>query len=406
MSTAAAAAGSLAAFDGRELRVRHAGEEAWLCRIAPPDPEQDGETGEAGALLAGEELELWGGSAALGGAQAGDLQVARAEAEARLAARRAAGAGAPRSYRCLQDALAAARDGDRILMLAGHHNLAGTSARVDKRVLISGEGALGETYVEQRSNAPLLLITAPAVVQVLSLDLCGFRECVMVAGDARCTPLLQDCKLRSSGSNALLVLDGARPTLRRADIGAAKVGALTLHDARLTLLRCTLQQCGEQGLRAQDRSRVRLEACRLADNEAEAVVAMEQASVELLNCSLRANKGPALDVSGGASARVSGGEAADNAGGVFLWDRGTARLEGLRLGGGAHHALLAGDGGASCVALGCTIEGDVMEVRHGSLQLEQPPPNTNVRRPATAAATLPPEAGCFKFEADRYLRKQ
>jgi hypothetical protein len=81
---------------------------------------------------------------------------------------------------------------------------------------------------------------------------------------------------------------------------------------------------------------VRLEACRLADNEAEAVVAMEQASVELLNCSLRANKGPALDVSGGASARVSGGEAADNAGGVFLWDRGTARLEGLRLGGGAH----------------------------------------------------------------------
>ena len=406
VSTAAALDGSLAAFDGRTLTVRHAGEDAWLCRIAPADPALDGELDEDGSLLAGDQLDLWAGTAALGGAAPGALQVAHAEAHARLAARRAAAASRPASFRCLQDALAAAADGDRIVLQAGHHNLAGTSARVDKRVLICGEGALGDTYVEQRSNAPLLLITAPAVVRNLSLDLCGFRECVMVAGDARVTPLLEQLKLRSSGSNALVTCDACAPTLRAADLGAAKVGVLALHRSRPQLLRCLLSQCGEQALRAQDATHVTLEACRLVKNEAEAAVAMDAASVTLIRCQLSANKGPALDVSDRARAFVHGGEAADNAGGVFLWGAAEVRLEDVCLGGGLHHALLAGDDGTRCTALGCTIVGDVMETSAGSLQLEHAAPHTNIRKKGKAAAMLPPEEGCFKFEADRYLRKQ
>ena len=50
--------------------------------------------------------------------------------------RRAAAVGKPLSYRCVQDAMAAARDGDVILVERGHHNVAGTTIEVNKRVLI------------------------------------------------------------------------------------------------------------------------------------------------------------------------------------------------------------------------------------------------------------------------------
>ena len=75
MSTAAALDGSIAAFDGRTLHVRSAGEEAWLCRIAPATPEEEAEAAGQGALLAGDELELWSGAAAVGGVDSGALQV-------------------------------------------------------------------------------------------------------------------------------------------------------------------------------------------------------------------------------------------------------------------------------------------------------------------------------------------
>lgn len=42
----------------------------------------------------------------------------------------------PRSYRRLKDALADAKDGDRILMLRGIHNFSGETCEVKKRVLI------------------------------------------------------------------------------------------------------------------------------------------------------------------------------------------------------------------------------------------------------------------------------
>ena len=370
---------------------------------------------------------MWAGSAALGGEQSGALQVctrtfsisrarahatipaqvARADAAARRVQLRSAVASSkPLSFRCMQDALVAARDGDRIVMQLGHHNMAGSSAIVDKRVLIRGEGSLGDTYVEQRSNAPLMIASAPAVVQNLSLDLCGFRECVLVQGDSRSQLLLEDCKLRSSGSHAIVTREACQPKLRRLDVGAAKAGLLALQESQPQLMRCAMTACGEQAVRAQDRSRVALQGCRLAGNEAEGAVAMDASHLSLSDCVITSNKGPALDISGTAHAIVRGGEVANNAGGMFLWDTATARLEGARLSGGQHHALLVGDDGARAVALGCTIEGEVMATLASSLRLEQPPPQTNVMKRGKQAATLPPEEGCFKFEADRYLRKQ
>lgn len=334
-------------------------------------------------------------------------QVARAEAESRKALRLATtGSGKPPSFRCLQDALAAAHDGDRIVVLLGHHNLAGTTAEVCKRVLIRGEGRLGQTTMEQRSNSPLMRFTSPAVVQNLSLDLCGFRECVLAEGDARCTPLVEGCMLRCSGSHSIVVAGAAQPVFRDCDIGGNKAGVFALENGRPRLERCLLSGCGEQGVLAQERACITLEACTVKGNEAEGVVSMENASVQMGSCMLLDNKGPAVDVSGTAHAHLRGGEVVGNLGGVFLWDSASAKLEGVRLRGGVHHALLAGDDGVRCVAHGCNIEGDTMESRPGALRLEHKPPRANSMRPAAVPATLPPEAGCFKFEADRFTRKQ
>ena len=162
----------------------------------------------------------------------------------------------PLSFRSLQDALAAARDGDRIVMQLGHHNVGGTAADVRVRVLIrcawaavcdvalgcaaadspaparSGEGELGDTILEQRANAPLLRLLAPAVVQNLVLDMCGFRECVSAEGDARCTPLLEACRIRCSGDHAVVCAGTSAATLRGCEIGSRKAGLLSLDAAR------------------------------------------------------------------------------------------------------------------------------------------------------------------------------
>ena len=154
VSTAAALSGSVAAFDGRILHVRSAGEDAWLCKEAPMSVEHDAEEPERIALLAWEESDMWAGANAVADAAlqarwmalsacatAADgmprLQVARAEQEAASAKRKAEMAlTKPLSFRSMTDAMAAARDGDRIVVQLGHHNMGGSVLRVDKRVLI------------------------------------------------------------------------------------------------------------------------------------------------------------------------------------------------------------------------------------------------------------------------------
>ena len=80
VSTTGAMHGCLDAFDGRVLHVRNAGEDAWLCQIAPPSAEDDADTygidslpgDQPAGLLAGDDLDVWAGVAAVPGA---DLQV-------------------------------------------------------------------------------------------------------------------------------------------------------------------------------------------------------------------------------------------------------------------------------------------------------------------------------------------
>ena len=407
VSTTAALHGDMAeAFNGRILHVRSAGEDAWMCQIAPPSPEdEDSElllSNQPTSMLAGQDLDVWAGAAAFH--PDGALQVARAEAAAALARRRSVGDKAL-SFRCVQDAMAAAHDGDRIVLLAGHHNAAGTPICVDKRVLITGAGAFGEVTMEQRSNCPLMRITAAAVIQNLSMELCGFRECLLFEGDARNTAVVQDCSVRCSGSHAIVVAGAAQPTLRRLDVAAQAAGVLTLERSSPILHTCTFDECGAQCIRACDASKPMLDACVIQKAKAEGVVAMDQAAVHLTRCRVTSNAGPGIDVSAHGAVTCVQCHIVRNAGGVFLWDAASARLEDCHIDGGIHHAILA-DGASACVhASACVIVGDVLSTRPESIASVTKEEHGNTRRRALPAS-LPPEDGPFKFVADRYTRKQ
>lgn len=67
---------------------------------------------------------------------------------------------------------------------------------IDKRLLISGEGRLGETQIDQRANSPTFRIRRTCVIQNLDLDMTGFRECVNVGGSSFVHPLVSSCKIR------------------------------------------------------------------------------------------------------------------------------------------------------------------------------------------------------------------
>lgn len=73
---------------------------------------------------------------------------------------------------------------------------------------------------------------------------------------------------------------------------------------------------------------------------------MDAARLSLTACTLRDCKGPGVDVSGGASAAVTGGTIEQCVGGVWLWDAGRATLQAASVAGGPSHAILA-DGTAS-----------------------------------------------------------
>ena len=260
--------------------------------------------------------------------------------------------------------------------------------------------------IEQRGNAPLFHFTVPAVVQNLVLDLTGFRECLLFDGSERCTPLVEGCKLLCSGDHSAVSVGAAAPTLRRCNITARKAGLLSLDSSRPHLQDCTVGPCDEQGLRAADSSWPRVERCRITECCAEGIVAMENACVEAVDCTLSGNKGPGVDVSGSAHVAMDSCVIADNAGGVFMWDATSSALRNCRINGGPHHALLA-DSSSRPTLQECVVNGDLLLLSAESAAGGKDAGQRNQITPPKQPAVLPAEvSGPFKFEADRFTRKQ
>lgn len=281
----------------------------------------------------------------------------------------------------------------------------GETVPLSKRLLIEGEGQLGEAVIDQRANAPMFRITGAGVVlRNIDLDQTGFREALLVEGGASVRPLLDGCRVRCSGDDAVNVTGRADPYLRGCELTGRKCGVRAFGEARGLFERCTLTGCGEQGVKAMESAAPALSRCTISDCGEEGAVAMDSSRLTLHACTMSGCKGPGLDASGAARVRITGGAVEGCVGGVFLWGSSRALLRGATLAGGPCHALLV-DGLAMPDAQGCLIRG---HVHAGDSVWERLlDPKTNNRLEDTECGVdLPPESGPFVFEPNQYTRKQ
>ena len=435
----AALKGRAVGFTGRKLEVRSAGDDAWLGRPAPHVPSLDGPLTEETALpsddlskSAVEEKETSrhktpgllpsasvttpskqsitdssAGTASISAREDGLATWHYSDAPAVVSQQRT-------SFRSIREAVAAARDGDRIVLLRGVHNGMGEAIDVKKRLLIEGEGSLGETVIDQRANVPTFRISRGGVViRNLDLDHTGFREAVLVEGSASVYSLIDGCIIKCSGDDAVNVAGNAAPYFRQCVITGKKTGIRAFDRAKITLEGCIIEKCGEQGVKLMEKSKIDATLCTLRDCEEEGVVVMDNAAVSLLACTVTGNKGPGVDCSGNGVAEIRGGDVAGNVGGVWLWDDSSMNVDGVRLDGGRAPVILS-DGNGRPKAKSCVIKGTIHApdvawagllgdggqgaggVNNLNNRLEDPDVPTD----------FPPEEGPFRFVPNRYTRKQ
>ncbi|GHP04260.1 hypothetical protein PPROV_000301400 [Pycnococcus provasolii] len=401
--------GSFAGFDGRTLEVRSAGEDAWMGGRAPKDPFLDGVNDEDVYDVAGKHSN----GSAMDAKDLPDLAravvdpAARANYEAERARRDGLirdASNVPRSFRCLLDAVKAARDGDRIVLLRGIHNTMGETCDVDKRILIRGEGRMDEVTVDARSNTPVLRITASCAVQNLFFDMTGFRETLYIEGGAHVRPMFEHVRVKCSGDDTLNIAGAVQPLFVDCYFQARKNGVRTLGTSRTEMIRCRMTQCNHSGLKVMDNSSVTMRQSFVTDNDEDGIVAMDEADVTLVETQVHDNRGPGVDVSG--AGRVvcrDGSLIKGNIGGLWMWEEATAHCDGLKLNGGESHAMLV-DGNARARVRRSVIEGIIQctdelamnGIEHGS----------NTRLAVHPATELPGEMGAFAFHPDVYTRKQ
>ncbi|BDA45677.1 probable UPF0225 protein Spro_2712 at N-terminal half [Coccomyxa sp. Obi] len=349
----AGSAGASSEFEPLIDEVRDAGEEAWLGREAPEDPELDG----------AEEPLLALPSSSNGDGAAEKLPSSCREVMASLsggtASHHALGLVRKFSFRSLHAAVAAARDGDQILLKRGIHNGLGETVHVSKRVLIRGEGTLGETRIDHRANCPALRIGRVCVVQGLDIDMTGFREAVKIEGPASVRPAIQNCIIRCSGDDAVNVCGKAAPIFESCTLQARKCGVRAYERAGVSLTDCKIEACGEQAIKAFESAEVSLSRqapllkSMLADCEEDGIVALDQSSIRLEACTISGCKGPAVDLTNQARLHARKCTFRDCMGALWVWDDASADVADCRLLADKTYVVLADGNAAANLQASC-----------------------------------------------------
>ena len=102
---------------------------------------------------------------------------------------------------------------------------------------------------------------AGVVLRNIDLDQTGFSEALLVEGGADVRPLLDGCRVRCSGDDAVNVTGRADPYLRGCELTGRKCGVRAYGEARGLFERCTLTGCGEQGVKAMESAAPALSRC-------------------------------------------------------------------------------------------------------------------------------------------------
>ena len=410
-------------FPGRQLEVRCAGEEAWLGRPAPHVPELDGPLDEDSALpsdsLDGENDSKTSKDDARkrikGGTSSHDIDKLQKgmDAGASISAREDAlvswtftdNAALQKrqrtSFRSLNEAMKAAIDGDRIILRRGVHNGLGEAVNITKRVLIEGEGSLGETVIDQRANVPTFRISkggGGAVIRNIDIDQSGFRESILITGDHSISPLIDSCIVKCSGDDTVNISDSARVYLLRCEFTGKTCGIKAFGSSIATVHGCKFKNCGEQSIKAAENAQVIAIQCSMQDSTEDAIVAMGNSKIRLAFCHISGAKGPGVDVSDKASVAIQGTVIKNCVGGVWLWDNGHAVIQKSKLDGGPSQVILV-DGDATVTAKSSTIKGTVHatdEAWKGLLNDE------NIFEDPDNPTDFPLETGPFVWNPPRY----
>lgn len=400
---------------GIELEVRCAGDDAWLGGPAPhvhelDGPENDDEDGDGGggglyhldqdthhnpALLETQQQDAVGSGAlavTTTGTSSTDAMVSWKYSPKRRKT----------SFRSIKDAVKAARDGDRILLRAGTHNGMGESITIHRRILIMGEGSLGDTVIDQRANCPTFrCIRGGVTIKNMDIDQTGFREAVLLEKGG--IVLIEGCRIKCSGDVAVDIGDQAQPTLSHCIITAKRAGVRAFGSSNVKLTNCIIEKCGHQGVRAQEGAILSASHCLVQECEEEAALTMDTAKLTLSNCTLRNNKGPGVDCSGAGEAVLKDTKVRDNVGGVWLWDASRVEMHQCELQGGLSHVVLVDGKKTKIEATQCVIKGSLHATDaawRGLLSVD----TENTFLDPDVPTDFPPESGPFIFVPSPYTR--
>jgi tetratricopeptide (TPR) repeat protein len=358
-----------ALFTGRRLEVRPAGDEAWLGKPAPYVPALDGPLDEDTALpsddlsgtLTSIENDVSGPTLALGDVRGQSAASARADALAQWSFSNTSLAiqSQRTSFRCIGEAYKAAKDGDRIVLLKGIHNGLGETVKITKRILIEGEGQLGETVVDQRANVPTFKIERGGVViRNLDIDHTGFREAILIDGTSNVNPLIEGCDIKCSGDDCFNIGGASKPLIRFCKIKAKKTGIKCFDNSFVNIDASIIEGCAEVGLQVMDESRVTARRCSISRCEEDGLVVMGKSKCSLMECKISENKGTGADCSDDGFLSLSRCHIADNVGGCWAWNDATIIAQQCTLNGGPAHVLLTHNNGV-IDAKSCNIQGSI-----------------------------------------------
>lgn len=391
-----------AMFRGRRLEVRSAGEEAWLGKPAPHDPLLDGPLDENTALPSDDLDKVQAPTASSQEGLLTDGTSVRGDALADWNFSNTAVAIQSRrtSFRCVKEAYDAAKDGDKIVLLKGTHNGLGETVSIKKRILIEGEGYLGETVIDQRANVPTFKIERGGVViRNIDLDQTGFREAILIDGDEHVNPLIENCDLKCSGDDCIHIGGRSKPIVRLCKVNAKKTGIKSFDTSHPTLHGCFIEKCGAQGIEIMDNSVMMATRCSISSCEEDGVVVMGCATGTLVQCKINDNKGPGVDCSDNAVVTLRNCDIHDNVGGCWAWDSSEVHAERCKLSGGPAHVILSG-GSGKIHAARCDITG----VAHAPEKVWNDGllhGNNTFHDPDTSV-DFPIEAGAFVWEPSPY----
>ncbi|CAG9465959.1 unnamed protein product [Pedinophyceae sp. YPF-701] len=354
---------------GDVIEVRDAGDDAWLGGPAPHNPALDGPDG------AGGFKQLCDGSAE------------KPAGVADFAWRKKL------SFRTLAEAVAAADDGDRIVLLPGTHNGCGKTVEVDKLVHIAGSADGGATVYDHRANCPALHITHDCVLSNLTVDMTGFREGVLV--ENRCRVAIDRCVFRCANDACVDVGGHAHVQLGACDL-CGRVGLRAFGDAKVAVRRCVFEKNRSQGLWVGEDATVSVDDSVLNDNGEEGVAVLGSATVTISRSCIGDNGAPCVDASGAAKVQLSdtqlGGSKATCA--CAAWERAAVTASRCVLEGGKSAGLLVHGDDVRMSVTDSRIQGGIEapEAVRSSL-LDDRARNDLLGN--SRAARLPPDLGPF-----------